>query len=250
MTAANGGNRVAVMERMSIKTWFGFPDSKTAPSAFTLVELLAVVAAITTLTAVSMPMLRSLSRETSVAKAAANLALTLESARAYAMANNTYVRVALGRCEQGLSSATAVLCLSSADGSLSADSASDMNDSRKWPLLGKPIVLEHLNIYGSEKSFDAVYPNTMGDATPDAHGDSQIERFERRLNGLGNVNFSSFIQFNPAGEARVLKTEPVRYIKIAMDREQKGASGKQERFILRLSGINGVVSVLRVEHLN
>jgi len=72
----------------------------------------------------------------------------------------------------------------------------------------------------------------------------------RSVPGRGEVSFTGVVQFGPGGEARVGFDEPSRHIKIAMDQPLPtgGAeSMKKNPFILRLSGVNGAISVLRAE---
>lgn len=63
--------------------------------AFTLVELLAVTAVIAVMMVAVVPAFNGISGAGNVTKAAYDLAGTLDQARAYAMANNTYVFVGL-----------------------------------------------------------------------------------------------------------------------------------------------------------
>jgi prepilin-type N-terminal cleavage/methylation domain-containing protein len=73
------------------------PDETVAASrrAFSLIELLSVMAIIGMLTAAVLPALNSIKDGGSVTHAAFEIGSVLEQARAYAMANNTYVFVGL-----------------------------------------------------------------------------------------------------------------------------------------------------------
>ena len=64
-------------------------------AAFSLIELLSVMAIIGMLTAAVIPALNSITGGSTVTKAAFDISSTMEQARAYAMANNTYVFVGL-----------------------------------------------------------------------------------------------------------------------------------------------------------
>jgi prepilin-type N-terminal cleavage/methylation domain-containing protein len=64
--------------------------------AFTLVELLVVMAIILVMTALVVPAFTSIGSAGNFTSAAADIGSTIEQARAYAMANNTYVYVGIG----------------------------------------------------------------------------------------------------------------------------------------------------------
>ena len=68
---------------------------RRAASAFSLIELLSVMAIIGMLTAAVVPAVNSIKQGGGVSSAAYDISSTLEQARSYAMANNTYVFVGL-----------------------------------------------------------------------------------------------------------------------------------------------------------
>jgi len=68
---------------------------RTRRRAFTLIELLVVVAIMTVITALIVPAFTGINAGRNVAAAAYDIAGTLEEARAYAMANNTYTWVGI-----------------------------------------------------------------------------------------------------------------------------------------------------------
>jgi len=221
-----------------------------SPYAFTLLELLAVMAIFAVLATLSIPALRSLQGSSLTNQSISDLAATLENARAYAMAHHTYVRVGIGyapRGGNGAAPATVIAAIYATDGSLENDSALAMADNKYWRLVGKPMWLPNLLVYDS---LNASLPDTSSDITPSK---TNIAAFSRKEGSMGDISFSSIIQFNTAGEAQVLKTELARYIKIAMDQPGNPSSLSEplnkNPFILRLSGINGSIYVLRKENL-
>lgn len=220
---------------------------------FTLIELLTVMTIMAILGAVTVPALRSLLSAGKVNKAATGLSQTLELARVYAMANSTYVRVVISEMPVGSGRTTptlVALTLYSAEGS----EAGDMSKSEEWPTLGKPLVLDNLKMFDT---LNASKPDTRLDVTPagtNVQG-TRLADFTRRIPGLGtgSLTFASTIQFNPSGEATVCEDEPARYIKIAIDQPsgQNGSTALEKNpLIVRLSGTNGSISVLRAEDLN
>lgn len=75
---------------MQLKTTFKRPNSATA---FTLIEVLVVVAVFVVLLALMVPAFNSINSGTSVTKAAYDIAGALEMAKTYAIAHSTYVWV-------------------------------------------------------------------------------------------------------------------------------------------------------------
>jgi len=205
--------------------------------AFTLIELLTVLAIVAALTSLSVPAFHSVKGAAMVDKAVSDLSSTVELARMYAMANHTYVRV--GFSDVTLfpvdpTPATVIVTIYSVDGTLDAASSTDMADSSKWPMLGKAMILNNL------KAND-----TLGASSDDTPSDTDIAQLSRRVGNLGVVSFKSFIQCNPKGEICVSTSGPSRYIKMGWS----SVASKNDPFVLRLSGINGSINVLRQENL-
>lgn len=214
--------------------------------------MLTVLAIVGIMTALAGPAIRSMMGAGDINRSIDSLSGTLELARTYAMTHHTYVRVAFSQLAPSggssipsgslISPSVGVLVISSADGTLDSDTASDMADSSKWPEVSKPLVLENINICDS---LNATSPQTGQDALPSS---SDIGPFSRKLGGIASAPFSSFVQFSNDGEARVIKGESARFIKLGMDRPAP-QNGKNP-FVLRISGINGTINVLRSETLS
>jgi type II secretory pathway pseudopilin PulG len=228
-----------------MKTRSLFPRSvpRRCVSAFSLLELLAVVSITMVLMVVSGPSISALSGVGGVNKAAADLAGALELARSQAMSRQTFVRVALADIAPGSvlpEGGVVVLVLSSADGTLvTADSAS-MSDSSLWPALGRPMVFRNLEI---RDELNAGTPDTAHDSLPSGTNLTAGTPVRRVVSGLGEVSFTSVVQFDPTGQACVLKDIPARQVKIALDK--RGALGGKNPVIIRLSGHSGGVRILR-----
>ena len=220
--------------------------------AFTLVELLTVVSIIALLASFSVPAMQSLFRSGGVNQAAGDLSGTLECARSHAMSQNTYVRVGLA-CVSGGSNASVptlvAIAISSVDGSLTYDSASDMADNTRWKPLTRPLILGNVWTYDTLNATTA--PDTRNDSLPSG---TDIPAFSRPAGRMGAVTFTSIVQFAPSGEAQVLKAESARYIKIGLDQPRQPNAPESARnenpFVLRLAGINGRIDILRKENLN
>ena len=210
-----------------------------ASRGFTLIELMVVMSIMVTMMAFSRPMISALVGSNSVNKAISDLSCTLEEARAYAMANNTYVNVGFGTTANSPSNPTpsfVVLCLYSIDGTINASAASDLASNAKWLAIGRTLVLNNFNFN------DAL--GTSSDATP---ATTDIPAFTRAVGNLGVVNFSGCIQFSPRGTARVQVASPARFIKVALD--QSAPMNGKNPFVIRMGGLTGAIEILRKENL-
>jgi prepilin-type N-terminal cleavage/methylation domain-containing protein len=219
---------------------------------FSLVELLTVMSIIALLASFSVPAMQSLFRSGAVNRAAGDLSGTFECARSYAMSQNTYVRVGLACVPVGSTASVptlVVIVISSVDGSLTYDSASDMADNTRWKPLTRPLILGNVWTYKDLNATNA--PNTSKDSLAE---NTDIPAFSRTAGRMGPVTFTSIVQFAPSGEAQVLKAESARYIKIGLDQPQQPNAPENARnenpFVLRLAGINGRIDILRKENLN
>jgi Tfp pilus assembly protein FimT len=223
-----------------------------ARQAFSIVELLAVIAIIAALGGMAGVAFSSLNSSGATNKACADFQGVLSMARTYAIANRTYVRIAMAQVDIGTNeSALVVLPISAADGSLAADDAAAMSDPQQWPAIARPLILRDFSV---NNEINAKNPDTSADlaldAAPPADDASagRIPSFRRQIPSLGPAQptFAMFVQFSPSGNASVLKGLPARYIKIGVEKRHAHADN---RFILRLSGLNGTVSILRKEAL-
>lgn len=208
--------------------------------AFSLLELLTVIAISLILLVASGPSISAISGAGSVNKAASDLSLLLELARAQAMSRGTYLRVAIASVAPGAAmpeGGLVILPVFSPDGTLSLNTGADMADPGKWPTLTRPLVLKDFQI---RDVLNVAMPDTSEDALPSS---SNIDAFQRFVPGLGEVNFTGFIQFSPNGQSGVLSDAPARHIKIAVDK--KGAQQGRNPAVLRLSGANGSVRIFR-----
>ena len=153
------------------------------------------------------------------------------------MSHNTYVRVAIAGVPStsgGALPATVLVAFASSDGS--RDSA--MSSGANWRRIIRPLVLENLLVD------DTLAPAkvTAGTMFP---SQTDIAPLACVVPSLGNVMFDSFVQFDPAGSAAVLCSEPSRFIQIGLDRA--GAERGRDPLVLRMSGVNGAVTTLRKE---
>lgn len=222
---------------------------KKAKKAFSLVELLVVVAILTLMASLSGPALSALLSASSINQSVEDLGQTMALARTYAMANHTYVRLLFGQLSAGAAASGGpmllVLAVYPASGGIDNgdDSPQSMGDASLWPALDRPLLLPNLV---TNDALNCASPDTSGDALP---SQSDIvpagQSFTRRV-AARSVAFTSCLQVDPAGETQVIKGTPARYIKIALDAPAP-RSGRNP-CILRVDGINGRINILRKEN--
>jgi prepilin-type N-terminal cleavage/methylation domain-containing protein len=217
---------------------------------FSLIELLVVMAIIALLAASTGPAISGLMGAGTVDKAIGDLSGTLKQARAYAMANNTYVRVVIGSAVPAgeLQPKLVVVSLYSLDGTENVDPT-----AVSWPMISPPLLISNFQVTAQ----NAIAPDTSTDDMPSLNTYTTNTPISRTLPIVGNVAFTSCIEFFPSGEAsigfptgtpaQVGLAPPSRFIKIAVDKP--GSLSGKNPFILRLSGINGTVNILRKENM-
>lgn len=213
--------------------------------AFSLTEILVVMGIIAMLATLSLPALNSLSRAGTVNKAIVDLSGTIEVARQYAMANNTYTRVIIAQLPAtGARStpATVAMALYCADGT----GGGSIDSTTDWPALRPPLILDNLLV------FDSLYTapsDVNGSKAPSQLG---FPTASRKVAGAA-LSFTSAIQFGPSGQMADNGSQPVRYVVIACDRPGKPSDTttpqRRNPFALRIFGQNGLISVLRAENL-
>lgn len=210
-----------------------------ASHGFSLMELLVVMAIMSMLVAFSGPLVSTLAGANSVDKAVTDLSRTLEQARVYAMAHNTYVRVGFGTVAKSSTRPAplfVVYSIYAADGTLDKPGAADMTSNVTWPAVNRPLILNNFN--------PDTALGTASDITPDT---TDVPPFSRKVGDIGTVNFSGCIQFSPSGTARVQLSTYPRFIKVALDRPVP-MNGKNP-FVIRLTALTGSIEILRKENL-
>lgn len=251
MRVPGGLTRSATLARLSDSE---IQESRNrSRNGFSMVELLCVVTIMSMLMMFSGVAITGLNKANAVNKAIFDVSGIYECARTCAMANSTYVRVGISQINANTGGnarsvpVTVITAIYSAHGSLTDDADIDMSSATKWPLMSKPLILENFCIYDN---MNATKPDTSNDVRSSA---TDIASFIRPVATAGSVEFRSIVQFDPHGDARVIKAESVRYIKISLDQPAVPQSPDTPRqknpFILRISGNTGNIDILRKENM-
>ena len=194
------------------------PQPDTHDSGFTLVELLVVIAVVVTLTATIAPAFMGINNAGNVTRAAYDVAGALNSARAYAMAKNTYVWVGFfeENAAQPFTSGTGRVVMSivaSKDGTMAA--ASGTIPSASLTQINKLVKIDNMHLTtagiaqfpvgdGTGMAFDSRPLAAQVWPTNAASGSSQAPFQYPVGNGAtAQYTFNTAIQFSPRGEVQV-----------------------------------------------
>jgi Tfp pilus assembly protein FimT len=168
----------------------------------------------------------------SVNDATLNIALILEQARSYAMANNTYVWVGF---TDGTSNGTPRVVVSAVAGT--SGLASDISSSATYRPVIKVKSFENVRIQPE------VSPALAGREIADNVSDSSIGTFTQRVANT-DTQFRQVIQFDPKGSARI-KASQSRWIEMGLQPSQSSASANENVTAFQIAGLTGQVNVLR-----
>ncbi len=252
-------------------------DPRTRPRAFTLVELLVVMAVIIALVAIATPAVNSLKNSGDVTAAAYDLSDILTRARTYAVANNTYVWVGMFE-ENGSQNSTqpaaagvgrvVVAAVYSKDSSCLYDPSGAVTGSLPPALLG-----QYGNLVKINNVHLSAFPNGTGTgggfagrppAGSASDGSDASCRISDRLPASAckypftypvgasgpsaQYTFTKMVQFSPRGEARINCVQDMQpLIEIGMVRTHGAAADTANKNVvtLQVSGIASNVSIYR-----
>jgi len=207
------------------------PSSRENP-AFTLIELLCVMAIMGLMLVLVVPVTGALKGSGSVNDATLNVSLILEQARAYAMANNTYVWVGFSEDQTGGNSKVTVSAVAGTTGL-----ASDIASSSTYRPVIKPKSFENIRIQPEVPS------SLPGRAIADNISGSSISTFSQRI-ANSDTTFRQVIQFEPKGSARI-KVEQSRWIEMGLQPSNNGRANNENIAAFQIAGLTGQVNILR-----
>jgi prepilin-type N-terminal cleavage/methylation domain-containing protein len=193
-------------------------------SAFTLVEMLVVIAIILILTVLLVPAFTSLKPAGDTTNAAYTIKGVLEQARTYAMANNTYTWVGFdGSIGTAITGQVSIALIASNDGTrLGSDSDTSSpfvigTGSGTAAQIGKLIQLQNTHVG------DTGVPTNDGtdfESRPNVAPGYRISSAGTALHSftLQQTTFSRWFQFSPRGEALVNggATQPAHYAELGL----------------------------------
>lgn len=215
---------------------------------FSIVELLTVVAVLTTLATLAVPALGSLAKGGGMNSSLIELAGLLSQARQYAVSQNTYVWVALRpNSDQPDDPALSVVVLASKDG----QDPSPWSDYGPVPnttiaLLTKPKTFRQIRMEEAG-TFGAPQIGSLASlpAATSANSPASSASFRVPVPGSSSAqNFTRTIQFLPDGQARVA-AGPIDLVELGL-RPMRGATPNDHNVaVLRINGLTGQTTVYR-----
>ena len=217
--------------------------AKKGRRGFTLIELLVVLAIMIGIMAFMVPAFNAMTQSKGVESAAYEIKGALETARSYAIANNTYTWVGFFEEDGSASSATnatpgvgrlVLSTVASKDGTLPYDAGAS-----------SAMVPERLNQLGKLIKIEGVHMATFAGGADETGTpfNYPVKSDEPRY------TFAKAVQFSPRGEARVNNSsfsfEPVTEIELVPARGDLALVNDPNKAAIRFTGIAGNVTIDR-----
>ena len=222
---------------------------------FTLVELLVVIAIIVLLSVLAMPAISSLVASGNMTRNVSELSDTLELARQYATANNTYVWVAFysSTGTNGLNSLS-VAVLASNDGTDPASASSSWATynygavpNPQISLVSKIVTLQQISVLGAGRLSVGSLPATPAVSDP-ANSLATLQTgnfFTMTLPGTTtSIAFTQAIEFQPSGQVRN-GSSPINVIDLDIQPQKGTVNDTKNLAVLRINGLTGQTVVYR-----
>ena len=225
-------------------------------SAFTLVELLTVMAIILILAVALLPAVTGITTAGRLTTTAANIASILEQARTYAMGNNTYVYLGLQEVDEVTPTAhdgvgrVVIAVVASRDGSRPYTTgpltASDLG------AISKLQPFDNAHLVSASSLMNGTGMTSRPAASVDLSSTTATTTFQWPLTGTAQNNFTKVIEFDPQGMARVqtgtgYNPTAQAYIEISLvgSNGDVAAAKSSNQAAVQVDGITGSVRVYR-----
>lgn len=222
--------------------------TSTGVRAFSLIELLTVVALISVLTMAAVPIMGNLSSGGQEIKNLITLSGTLEKAREYAVSRNTYTWVTLEKLKSEPEKPVLVMTFASADGSKAGvtpgSSFEVPGTSRDVIPIDQPQKLHALELEEEVPSGNALRDRLSGSASFLAKPNAG-PTFKYRLPGNQTKDFSYSVMFTPSGEARISAALPENIQVVLTPLKGEVVPNPAAASVIRISGLTGRVKVFR-----
>jgi prepilin-type N-terminal cleavage/methylation domain-containing protein len=215
-----------------------FPSwrSRTRALAFSLIELLTVIAIVSILAAVSIPAITSLNRSGNINNTILKVSLQLEQARSYAMAHNTYVWV--GFAQDSNKATVSMAIMASKTGQ-----KSDLTQPNNQQFLTKVQTFEQTGLTKASQ-WSSQLPDLATDG--DDVTESLLGSFQQ-TSGTKTYQFTKVMQFSPGGDVSIAKASGrSRSVQIGLQ-PLYGSTKKQEANVaaFQVAGLSGQVNIFR-----
>ena len=207
------------------------------------------------LLAISGPLASSLARGGQVNRAVTELGGTLEVARQYAVAQNTYVWVVFAAPDPDAATEIAVAVVASTDGSETptADAASNPGPATATQWGGVVPTANALVLVAPVRTFPLLALGTAGQvipaATPPTRGSDLTDSaaFTIRIPGRRtSATFGKAIEFTPSGDARIASGTPVSLIEFdLLPLKGSGVADPKLGVVFQVNGLTGAARVYR-----
>ena len=220
-----------------------FKESADSPkvsgsAAFSLIELLVVLAIAGIMAALTIPALSGLQSAGSVNRAVSGISLLLNQSRSYAMAHGTYVWV-------GFAPDTTTERLTIGVVAGTTGQADDLSSPSTYTPINKLQYFEHFNLpnVNSLSTVAGVAANG-DDIRAAAYSPSPLGSFTQ-AGGRGPVKFTTLLQYNPQGEATLKSNGASHWIQIGLQPVRGTSWTGSNVAVLQVATLTGRVQICR-----
>lgn len=216
---------------------------------FTIVELLTVAAVMSILLSVAVPALSSMAMGNQMNRSLIELSGTLDHARQYAIAHNTYVWVALRPNSSGSQGDELSVALLASKTGTDPSPWSNYGSvpNAQIDILTKPRTFENIRFEEANTFSQGKIPSLAGKSPTSLDNTPANNKAVFNIKLPGNSSSTSFnrvIQFTPTGEARV-SSSVIDVIEFGVHPTQGKVATENNVAVLRVNGLTGQTTIFR-----